>query len=263
MNKKLTVVAALLLAFAAQQAAAETLGERSVLDRRIQTAMYNPDNVFRVQAKVGRTSLIQLPPNETVMSESGLITSGDPDAWSLGVNKAGNMITIKPVTKADPDTNFTINTNRHTYLLELRLVQNVDDMTYMLRFQHPEVPKPKPVAMNLADPCNGVHSGPYQQRGDKSLAPIEAWDNGTFTCFRFPAYVPRPVVYQVLPDGTETLANTRPARDILVVHGVSQLFRFRLNSLVLEARPTQQLSMPFNFNGTTTGEVREVKRAEQ
>ncbi len=264
MDKKFTVVAAaLLLSLGTQQATAEALGERSVLDRRIQTAIYNPDNVFRVQAKVGRTSLIQLPPNETVMSEAGLITSGDPDAWSLGVNKAGNMVTIKPMTKKDPDTNFTINTNKHTYILELKLVTNVEDMTYMLRFRHPEVQKPKPVPLNLADPCSGLHSGPYQQRGDKSLSPTEAWDNGTFTCFRFPAYVPRPVVYQVLPDGTETLANTRTARDVLVVHGVSQLFRFRLNGLVLEARPTQQLSNSFNFNGTTTGEVREVKRAEQ
>lgn len=197
-------------------------------------------------------------------SEAGLITSGDPHAWSLGVNKAGNMISIKPVTAEDPDTNFTINTNRHTYLLELKLVKSVADMTYLLRFKHPEPPaKVKPaVASGSEDPCSGLRSAPYQMRGDKSLAPLEAWDNGTFTCFRFAGNLPRPVVYQVLPDGTETLTNTRTVKDILVVHGVSQLFRFRLNSLVLEAKPTQQWAMPYNHNGTTTGDVREVKRAE-
>lgn len=264
MTKIASLLAVLAMATGVQQVAAETLGERSVLDRRIQTAIYSPENVFLIQAKVGRTSLVQLPPNETVNSEAGLITSGDPHAWSLGVNKAGNMISIKPTTDKDPDTNFTINTNRHTYLLELKLVKAVSDMTYMLRFKHPEVVKPKPATANLnEDPCNGPRSGPYQMRGDKSLAPMEAWDNGTFSCFRFPSNVPRPVVYQVLPDGTETVANSRPVRDILVVHGVSPLFRFRLNSLVLEAKPTWQVGRSYNHNGTTTGEVREVKRAEQ
>ena len=264
MNKLTSLCIALGLAAGVPLAMAETMGERSVLDRRVQTALYTPDNVFRVQAKVGRASLIQLPPNETVNSEAGLITSGDPQAWTLGVNKAGNMISIKPVTAEDPDTNITINTNRHTYLLELKLVKSVTDMTYLLRFKHPELPTPvKPVTVSVVeDPCNGLRSGPYQMRGDKSLAPLEAWDNGTFTCFRFPNNVPRPVVYQVLPDGTETLTNTRTVKDILVVHGVSQLFRFRLNTLVLEAKPTQQLSTGYNHKGTTTGDVREVKRAE-
>jgi type IV secretion system protein VirB9 len=264
MNKLTSLCLALGLAAAVPYAIAETMGERSVLDRRIQTALYTPDNVFRVQASVGRASLIQLPPNETVNSEAGLITSGDPQAWTLGVNKAGNMISIKPFTAEDPDTNLTINTNRHTYLLELKLVKTVADMTYVLRFKHPEpLVTSKPVVANVVeDPCSGLRSGPYQMRGDKSLAPLEAWDNGTFTCFRFPNNVPRPVVYQVLPDGTETLTNTRTVKDILVVHGVSQLFRFRLNTLVLEAKPTQQLGRAYNHNGTTTGDVREVKRAE-
>lgn len=265
MDKKFTaVMIALLMLAGTQKGAAESMGNSSVLDRRVQTAVYTPDNVFRLQAVVGRTSLIQFPPNETVNGESGLIIAGDPDAWSVGVNKAGNMIAIKPKTTDDPNTNLIINTSRHTYLLELKLVKQVSDMTYALRFTHPEPSKPKPaLATAPVDPCSGLRSGPYRVRGDKSLAPLEAWDNGTFSCFRFPSNVPRPVVYQVLPDGTETLANTRTVNDILVVHGVSQLFRLRLNSLVLEAKPTQQLGSSYNYNGTTTGEVREVKRAEQ
>lgn len=265
MDKTIIAIGVALFMFSGvQQVAAETMGDSSLMDRRIQTAMYTPDNVFRLQAVIGRTSLIQFPADETVNGESGLIISGDPDAWSIGVNKAGSMVAIKPKTDVDPDTNLIINTNRHTYLFELKLVKAAKDMTYALRFKHPEVTKPKLVATDVsADPCKGLRSGPYQMRGDKSLAPLEAWDNGTFTCFRFPTNVPRPVVYQVLADGTETLTNTRTVRDILVVHGTSQLFRFRLNNLVLESKPTQQLTSTYNYNGTTTGEVREVKRAQQ
>lgn len=262
MGKQLSTTVALLLSLGVFQAHSETMGERSFLDSRVQTAVYNPDNVYRVQAKIGRTSSIQLPPNETVMGRDGVITSGDPTAWELGLNQTGNLITLKPKNDQDPDTNFTINSNRHTYLLELKLVQNLSDMTYLLRFKHPDKPKPVPFDL-VSDPCSGLRSGPYQKRGERSLAPTEAWDNGTFTCFRFPTNLPRPVVYQVLPDGTETLANVRPVRDILVVHGVSHLFRLRLNSLVMEMRPTQALGTSYNFNGTTTGEFREVKSAEQ
>lgn len=262
MGRVLAVALGLVLCTAVCQVQAETMGERSALDARIQTAIYNPDNVYRVQAFVGRTSSIQLPPNENVMGRDGAIMSGDPKAWELGLNQAGNLITFKPINSKDADTNITINTNRHTYIIELTLVKKLSDMTYMLRFRHPEQPKPVPANM-VADPCSGLRSGPYQKRGERSLAPAEAWDNGTFTCFRFPTNLPRPNVYQVLPDGTETLANVRPVRDILVVHGVSHLFRLRLNGLVLEMRPTQALNTPYNFNGTTTGEVREVKRGEQ
>ncbi|WP_324729670.1 TrbG/VirB9 family P-type conjugative transfer protein [Pseudomonas chlororaphis] len=265
MDKKISaLLIAMLMAVGTQRAGAESMGDSSPLDRRVLTAVYSPDNVYRVQAVIGRASLIKFPPNETVNGVEGLIISGDPSAWSLGVNKAGSMVAIKPKTDLEPDTNVIINTSKNTYLLELKLVTKVADMTYALRFVLPENAKPKPPAIAaVSDPCHGLRSGPYKVRGDKSLAPLEAWDNGTFTCFRFPTNVPRPVIYQVLPDGTETLANTRTERDILVVHGVSTLFRLRLNSLVLEAKPTQQLGTTYNYKGTTTGEIREVKRAEQ
>ncbi|WP_259639689.1 TrbG/VirB9 family P-type conjugative transfer protein, partial [Pseudomonas syringae group genomosp. 3] len=107
---------------------------------------------------------------------------------------------------------------------------------------------------------------PYQKRSSsesRSIAPYEGWDNGMLTCFRFTGNGPRPVLYQVLPDGTETLADAHNEQNVVVVHGVSRLFRFRLNGLVVEARPTAQVSTGYNFNGTTTGEIRELKHAEQ
>lgn len=247
-------------------AKAETMGVGSFLDNRVQTAMYTPDNIFRVQAVVGRTSLIQLPANETVNEESGLITAGDPKAWEIGVNKAGNMVSIKPITPDDPDTNLTINTNRHTYLLELKLVKPVAQMTSVLRFTYPEAlgSKKTVAAQDLPiDPCKGPRNVNYQRRGDRVLSPLEAWDNGTFTCFRFPTNAPRPVVYQVLPDGTETLANGRTVQNIAVVFGVSQLFRLRLNDQVLEVRTRHKLGGFYNYSGTTTGETRVVKNADE
>jgi type IV secretion system protein VirB9 len=265
-NKLAVAIAAVALSMCAAQVMAESAGVGSTLDPRIQTAVYTPDNVFRVQAAVGRTSLIQFPANETINEDSGLMASGDPTAWSIGANKAGNLVQIKPITDQEPNTNLTINTNRHTYLLELKLVKRPADMTYALRFTYPEPPKKAVAVMPRGElnPCSGpVQNGPYQIRGDKAVAPSEGWDNGLLTCFRFANNGPRPVLYQVLPDGTETLANVHNEQNIVVMHGVSQLFRFRLNKLVIEARPKHQVDTGYNFNGTTTGEVRGLKHAEQ
>ncbi|RMO70465.1 P-type conjugative transfer protein VirB9 [Pseudomonas syringae group genomosp. 3] len=267
-NKAASGLTALLLLTSSLPVFAESMGTGSSLDRRVQTAIYSPDEVYRVQATVGRGALVQLQSNETINENTGLMVSGDPKAWSIGPNKAGNMVSLKPITDQEPDTNLTINTNRRTYLIELKLVKRTQDSTYLLRFTYPEPPKKSgAVRRDAGNPCDGpVQNGPYQKRSDsesRSIAPFEGWDNGMLTCFRFTGTGPRPVLYQVLPDGTETVVDAHNEQNVVVVHGVSRLFRFRLNSLVVEVRPTTQVNTGYNFNGTTTGEIRELKHAEQ
>lgn len=254
---------ALFFSVTAQQAVAETMGVGSYKDQRIQTAIYSPDEVYRIQAAVGRTALIELRSDESVLDQSGLIITGDPLAWDLGVNKSGNRVSLKPGTNADPDTNLIVSTTRRSYVLELKLAKPSQALTYLLRWTYPEPPKkPALVRSSNQNPCSGAINRSYQKQGDMELSPYEVWDNGTFTCFRFISGGPQPVLYQVLPDGTETLANTRQVDNILVVHGVSKMFRFRLNDLVLAYRTRQPLIRAFNYNGTTTGETRVVKNAE-
>jgi type IV secretion system protein VirB9 len=262
----LLFAAGALCTLASRYANAEVMGAGSYMDSRVQTAVYSPDNVYRIQAVIGRTSLIQFPAGETVTEESGLMVAGDPDAWDLGTNLAGNLVSIKPKKPDDPNTNLIISTNRHTYIFELVLLDNKALMTYALRFTYPEPIGVKKLVAERdlnPNPCSGAMNRAYQRRGDKEISPYEAWDNGTFTCFRFPSNSPRPVVYQVLPDGSESLVNTRTVQNILVVHGVSQAFRFRLNMMVLEVKTRQRLGGFYNYNGTTTGDIRVVKHADQ
>lgn len=240
---------------------AETMGSKSYLDSRIQTAMYSPDEVYRLHAIVGRSSLIQFEKGETVNLESGLIVNGDKDAWELGATLDGTALTLKPKTDEDPNTNLIIKTNKRIYPVDLVLVKRLADSTYILRWTYPVPPDAKkvPVRDLNPNPCDGVMNRDYQRRGDKAVSPYEVWDNGTFTCARFPTNMPRPVVYEVLPDGTEMLANVRTVQNILVVHGVGTLYRFRLNNQVLEVRTRQRLGGFYNYNQTTTGDVRVIK----
>lgn len=254
----LALLATLLSHLAQAPAYAEDMGTSSLLDRRIQTAVYNPDQVYRLQTAIGRSSLIQFPVGETVNDPQGLMASGDPAAWELGVNEAGSQIVIKPMTDKDPDTNWIISTNKHTYLIELKLMKKAADATYVLRFLLPELPKTTARIDEPVNPCKGLENRSWQMRGSKDLAPSEVWDNGTFTCFRFATNKPRPALYQVLPDGTETVVSTHNEQNVLVAHTVSSFYRLRLNKQVLEFK-TQLQPTAYNFKGTTTGETRSLK----
>ena len=244
---------------------AEVLGKQSYLDSRMQRALYSADEVYRINAYVGRTSLIEFEKGETVNEENGLIVTGDSAAWNGGATLDGTAVSLKPGTTNDPNTNLLIKTNKRTYAVDLVLVSRLADMTYVLRWDYPAPPgAKKTVERDLnPNPCNGTMNRAYQRRGDKGISPYEAWDNGTFTCFRFPTNMPRPVVYEVMPDGTEMMTNVRTVQNILVVHGVSELFRFRLSDQVLEVRTRQRLGGFYNYDQTTTGEIRVIKNGQQ
>lgn len=62
----LLFVSGVLCTLVSRHASAEVMGAGSYMDSRVQTAVYSPDNVYRLQAVIGRTSLIQFPANETI-----------------------------------------------------------------------------------------------------------------------------------------------------------------------------------------------------
>lgn len=250
-------------------AKAEVSGRGNSYDSRIQTALYSPDNVFRIYAMKNRSTAIQLEPGETINLDDGILNVGKPGVqespeWMVGANQNGSMIILKPSMYAEePETNMIVKTNRRTYIFELKLAKSVSNMTYMFRFRYPQPPKigetPFKGRSINQNPCSGTINRNYQKKGDMVLSPYEIWDNGTFTCMRFPTNAPRPVAYEVLPDGTETMVSSHQVSDILVLHAVSKEFRLRLNELVLGLRTKANNTGWYNYNGTTTGEIREVK----
>ncbi|MBG6246655.1 conjugal transfer protein (plasmid) [Candidatus Symbiopectobacterium sp. 'North America'] len=243
---------------------AETVGRGTQQDSRVQVAMYSPDQVYRIYTMKERPTAIQLQPGETINTDLGIFVPGKTNEWLIGSNKAGGMLIIKPSKYAlDPDTNVLVNTNFRTYLFELKITDKPAQMTYLLRFNYPQPVKVgetpfKGLNINV-NPCDGpAINRKYRKRGDVALSPSEIWDNGTFTCFRFPTNAPRPVIYQLLPDGTETRVNDHKVNDIVVVHSVSREFRLRLNKLVLALATQVNNTGSYNYSGTTTGETLEV-----
>ncbi|ENF5697078.1 TrbG/VirB9 family P-type conjugative transfer protein, partial [Salmonella enterica] len=135
---KIQLLAFFVISAIVSSAQAETFGRGTQLDRRIQTATYSPDNVFRINASVGRATIVQFEDGETIRRDNGIMAMGDPSAWEVGPNKSGDAVTVKPKTDQEPDTNFIIKTNKRTYVLELKLVKDISKTTYLLRFNYPK-----------------------------------------------------------------------------------------------------------------------------
>lgn len=230
---------------------AEATPKGSRLDHRIKTVAYSPDNVTRVNVAPGIATLIQFSSNEFIDDVVGGVGLGDSAAWA--VNVKNNNVWIKPIAE-EPDTNLVIVTNKRTYQFSLVSVKNRNSAAWTVRFDYPESHQVTP----YMKPCNGSTNYRYYARGDRAIAPVEVWDNGVFTCFRFTTGTDLPVIFKVLPDGSEGLVNSNVDRNgVVIVHEINKEFKLRLGDLVTGIK-TDRLRAITTTNNTTNGMKREV-----
>ena len=100
--------------------------------------------------------------------------------------------------------------------------------------------RPAPTAAELIagrltaapEPVNSNYSI-AEGNGSEDIVPTLVFDDGRFTYLRFPNNREVPAVFQVLPDGAETLVNVRMEGDLLVVDRVSRRLMLRAGSAVV------------------------------
>ncbi|HIH5042681.1 TPA: TrbG/VirB9 family P-type conjugative transfer protein [Pseudomonas aeruginosa] len=241
---------------------AAELPKGSSYDKRIQYVMYNPDDVVVVKTRAGNSTLIQLEADEYLVNlPTGGLSMGDTGAWTLGVR--GNNIFLKPKGPF-PNTNINLVTNKRTYAISLVEVEDVKQAAFQVRYRYPAEP------VNLAGkggsgspvdkgPCSdGPKNTNWFKYGDQTLSPTEVWDDGRFTCMRFPTSKALPLPYRYTPDNElkEALPNFNWKDDVMVIHEVSEEFRLRLGNKVLGIKTDSMRPAPYNRNKTSTGEVR-------
>ncbi len=73
----------------------------------------------------------------------------------------------------------------------------------------------------------------YVAQGDRSILPLEVFDNGFSTVFRFPGNVRIPSVFMIDPDGKEATANYAVKGDLVQVDSVARGWRLRDGQTVL------------------------------
>jgi type IV secretion system protein VirB9 len=233
----LRVVLCSLLLLAGTIALAADAQGRMGADGRIRHVVYDPDEVVTIEAVVGVATHIVLEPGETYLTHA----FGDGKAWDFAVK--GNHCFLKAVA-TDADSNLTIVTDRRSYHFSLRLTTAPGaSPTFELIFQYPDRDarrKREDGARRAVEEGFASRSGPtnldYTMSGDFDLAPVNAWDDGEFTYFKFPGNRDLPAIYLVDPDGQESIVNrhsTGASSDVIVVHRVAQRWVLRLGARAL------------------------------
>lgn len=267
MNVKMKLTALLLMGLLPAVSGAVSVPKGSAKDGRIQTVVYNPDDVIHVHARIGEAVLIQLEDGELLTGDTSGLGMGDTEAWNLAVR--GNNLYMKPVASA-PATNMLITTNKkRTYAFDLSLTgkkngKYVQKPTYLLRFVYPDTAeyKARAEAQKQAKALEKIkgtrhrssvqYNYNYWGKGNKALAPTAAYDNGRFTYFSFDNGRELPLIYKVMADGTEMLLNSHVEGDTVVIHETAKYFVLRLGKSVLGLE-NRSFDEQGTFNRTGTG----------
>lgn len=220
--KKMITALLLLTGISSAFLYAESLPRHVAADTRVKVVMYDPNNVVVLKGSYGYQTQITFSPNEIVQN----VSIGDSLAWqAVPVN---NNLFIKPMTSSK--TNMTVLTNTNSYSFQLDSLNPETRPTYKLQFNYPDGGYDSAGSKNALGTFDPTKvNWKYSFTGERSLAPIEAFDNGQFTYFKFNndgmSHIPS--VFIVDTDKNETLVNYHMQGDYMVIDSMAKQFTLR------------------------------------
>ena len=201
---------------------AVSVPRRVAADKRVKIVMYDPNNVVVLRGRYGYQTQITFAANETVQS----VSLGDSMAWqAVPVN---NNLFIKPVVASK--TNMTVLTNTNSYSFQLDSLNPATSPTYKLQFIYSDGGFDQSGSANAIATFDPEKlNWKYSFTGDLSLSPIEAFDNGQFTYFKFRSngMSHQPAIFIVDKDRNETLINYHMQGGYMVINAVAKQFTLR------------------------------------
>jgi len=225
-------VALLLMVLCASPSLAESSPRAGALDPRVRDVLYQKDNVVAVDGSYGVSTMIILGEDEKIET----LALGDSVAWKVEPNRRGNIIFLKPVEK-DAFSNLNVVTNKRLYSFILRSAfRNPGAQIYKIRFRYPEddldarlmgqakerAKFPNARGFNLANA-----NSDYAIKGSEAVKPLEVFDDGVKTWFRFVETSETPALFIVDKDRNESLVNSRQEGPYLVVDKVAPQWTLR------------------------------------
>ncbi|WEZ86049.1 TrbG/VirB9 family P-type conjugative transfer protein (plasmid) [Rhizobium sp. 32-5/1] len=200
------------------------------LDPRVTSVVYQPNNVVRVFATYGISTMITFDEDEKFET----VALGDTESWDVVPTDRGNILFVKPKAK-NVTTNMNVVTTKRTYYLELNDYAPEDGrQVFGIRFVYPEknlnASLRKEAEARAANPnMAGIDKAnvniDYSFSGGGKLKPAMVFDDGKKTFFKFGATVP--AVFAVNADFSETLRNFRREGEYIVVDGTATQYTLR------------------------------------
>ncbi|EJF77849.1 P-type conjugative transfer protein VirB9 [Bartonella sp. DB5-6] len=208
----------------------------SQYDHRIRYVTYNVDDVVQIETVLGVATHIILEEGEQYITHA----FGDSDAYAFA--HKGRHIFIKPKAEL-ANTNLIVVTDKRSYKFRLQFRNDRAGATYELAFYYPDANTQKSLedSQRLAiergfnQSVKGYNLS-YTMSGNQDIAPINAWDNGRITYFKFPANMDMPSIYVVDAEGNESLIPRTivgNSNDIIAVHKVNPKWLIRLGKRAL------------------------------
>ncbi|WFU54827.1 P-type conjugative transfer protein TrbG [Bradyrhizobium pachyrhizi] len=197
---------------------------------------YSPGALYQIYAAPGQITDIALEEGEQ-LTGSGPIAAGDTVRWVVGDTESGSgdtrrvHILVKP-TRASIETNLVINTDRRTYLIELRSRER----PYMpsVAWYYPETvrERSRSVALRPVLPDQAHRIARYAIEGDSPpWRPVAAYDDGRKVYVEFPQGIVQgemPPLFAIGPDGKTELVNYRAYGNVLIVDRLFAAAELRL-----------------------------------
>ena len=200
-------------------------------DPRIQTIVYDANQVVQLQVASGYQLAIEFAPDERIEN----VAIGESGAWQVTPNKRGDHLFIKSL-QAGVTTNLTVVTDARSYAFELQpLFGPLPNMAYTVRFTYP-APASAVVAGTAATP----EPGRYKLGGTKALRPTQIDDDGVHTYIVFPADKPLPAIFAIDEKGHEMLVDGGMRDGQYVIDDVKPKLLFRLDRDVATAVRVKQ-----------------------
>lgn len=200
------------------------------LDSRVTSVVYQSNNVVKVSATYGISTMIIFDEDEKFET----ISLGDTDSWQVAPSEKGNILFVKPIAK-NVATNMNVVTSKRIYFLELNDHAPSDGkQVFGIRFVYPEkdlnAALRKEAEYRAANPnMSNVDKAnvniDYSFSGDPALKPLVIFDDGKKTFFKFGNRVP--AIFAVQADFSETLRNFRKEGEYIVVDGVATQYTLR------------------------------------
>jgi type IV secretion system protein VirB9 len=233
--KLVLVIAALGFAAFAPPSVADSLPRRGETDSRIRTAMFDPNEVYRLSGFVGYHVDLEFEADESFVG----ISAGDPEAITYSAHD--NVLTLRPKAPA-AQMNLTVTTTKRRYYFDYAINSRTpsrfgDEVMYAVRFVYPPAPE------NMLTPAEQVERDLEAARsthgrnvdywfcGSRSIKPVAASDDGVHTRIRFGARGELPAIFVRNDDGSESLLNFSIDDGDVVIHRVAARFILRRGKL--------------------------------
>ncbi|KJC56371.1 conjugal transfer protein TrbG [Bradyrhizobium sp. LTSPM299] len=197
---------------------------------------YSPGALYQVYASPGQITDIALETGEQ-LTGSGPVAAGDTVRWVVGDTESGNgdtrrvHILVKP-TRASIETNLVVNTDRRTYLMELRSREKPYMPSVAWFYPEDRTAKTPSISAVPVLPDLAQRRFRYAIEGDNPpWRPLKAYDDGRKVYVEFPQGIVQgelPPIFVLGQDGELEIVNYRAYGNVLIVDRLFAAAELRL-----------------------------------